>query len=354
MGLIGNMMTAVGRISKNRIQKRRAGYWKEHFSMNTRAQVLSDDQKDEIKAYFKDYKDVSMVFHNFYTEKTGHYYVNYIPDDLYYCVIDPYFNDWEKASILDNKCFYSSMFKGINHAENILYRANNLWFSEGKGPLKQKDIYDILSRFDSFFLKEATESEGGIGVSYIDGDDRVERLLDKASKISGDIVIQKALTQHKALSDINSSSVNTIRVLSLLTNEGVKVYSSILRMGIKGAKVDNASSGGITCGIDANGKLREFAYTTKGERFSAHPDSGVVFSGYDIPSFSSVIDLVSKLHPQIPHFRPVSWDIAIDENGTPTLIEANLKYGELDFHQLNNGPVFGDDTYKILNEVFGR
>lgn len=38
----------------------------------------------------------------------------------------------------------------------------------------------------------------------------------------------------------------------------------------------------------------------------------------------------------------------------PVLIEANLRYGELDFHQLNNGPVFGKDTKKILDEVFGK
>ena len=36
---------------------------------------------------------------------------------------------------------------------------------------------------------------------------------------------------------------------------------------------------------------------------------------------------------------------------SPTLIEANLCNGELDFHQLNNGPLFGEDTERILKEV---
>ena len=53
-----------------------------------------------------------------------------------------------------------------------------------------------------------------------------------------------------------------------------------------------------------------------------------------------------------PHFRLISWDIALDKNNNPIIIEANLKYGEIDFHQLNNGPLFGDDTKEILNEVF--
>ena len=32
--------------------------------------------------------------------------------------------------------------------------------------------------------------------------------------------------------------------------------------------------------------------------------------------------------------------------------DANLHFGEIDFHQLNNGPLFGDDTKEILKEVF--
>lgn len=54
----------------------------------------------------------------------------------------------------------------------------------------------------------------------------------------------------------------------------------------------------------------------------------------------------------MPLFRLISWDIAIDENDSPVLIEANLFVGELEFHQLNNGPIFGEETEDILKEVF--
>ena len=334
-------------------KRSRSKNWRKCFTKNTKEQVLSKSQIADVKKYYENYRKVNTLFHNFYTEKTEKFYVEYIPDDLYYCYIDPFYNDWEKAKIVDNKCFYSCLFKGVAQAENIVCRINNLWLSENYTILKKDEVKTLLRRYDSFFLKKATDSEGGIGVFFFDGEDRVERLFKKVSGISGDIVIQKPLIQHEALSKINASSVNTIRVLSLLSDSGVKVYSSILRIGINGAKVDNASSGGITCGIDNNGKLKGVAYSAKGDKYIIHPDSGLTFLGYDIPGFSSVIELVSTLHPQIPHFRLVSWDFAIDEAGVPVLIEANLKYGELDFHQLNNGPVFGEDTHKILTEVFG-
>ena len=53
----------------------------------------------------------------------------------------------------------------------------------------------------------------------------------------------------------------------------VKIYSVVLRMGIGDAKVDNASSGGITVGVEDNGRLKSCAYSAKGMRFDIHPTS---------------------------------------------------------------------------------
>ena len=41
------------------------------------------------------------------------------------------------------------------------------------------------------------------------------------------------------------------------------------------------------------------------------------------------------------------------ENGDAVLIEANMRKGGINFHQFNNGPLFGDFTKRVLDEVFG-
>ena len=64
--------------------------------------------------------------------------------------------------------------------------------------------------------------------------------------------------------------------------------------------------------------------------------------------------MIKNIATKVPHFRLVSWDIAIDSVGQPVFIEMNPAYGELDFHQLNNGPIFGEDTEEVLEEVFGK
>ena len=126
--------------------------------------------------------------------------------------------------------------------------------------------------------------------------------------------------------------------MTFLRKDGsVKICSMILRMGIGDSKVDNASSGGITVGIQESGNLKRKAYSVDGMCYDLHPTTGIEFDKIKIPNISLIKDLVLNQAPNFPHFRLISWDIALDKDNCPILIEANLCDGELDFHQLNNG-----------------
>lgn len=330
--------------------------WAKRVKESSPEDVLTAQQKKEIVDLYSPYCKINTLFHNFYTDKTGIFCRDYIPDDIYDAYIDPYFNCAEEAVWIDNKCFYERYFPAVKQPETIARRINNFWFVDGK-IVSEQDIFALLQKENAVFVKEAVESMGGHGVTFIEnkGETYADELKKTVAQIRSDIVIQKPLKQHAVLSHLNESSVNTVRCISLLKDSGeVRIYSSILRMGVRGAKVDNASSGGITTGITQDGKLKKVAYTKYGEKCEAHPTSGVVFDSYDIPGYEKVIETVKKAHWMVPRFRLVSWDFCIDEAGEPVLIEANLHRGELDFHQLNNGPLFGEDTVEILEKVFGR
>ena len=314
---------------------------------------LSKQEIKDLKEYYGKYGLTlrSNGFHEFYKRTTGKFDVRFLPEDLYYQRVDRYLNDWSMAKYLDNKTFYPILFYGVRQPKMICYRQNGYWFN-GEAILTDKEtIIKILSGQPFVFLKVAQNSYGGHGVKYIEGD----KVLQQAENIKEDIVVQEPLIQSTNLGMINPSSVNTIRVLSLLRKDGsVKICSMILRMGLGDSKVDNASSGGITIGIQKNGQLKSKAFSVNGISYVSHPTTGVVFNNIVIPNIESVIELVRELTPRFPHFRLISWDIALDQTNTPVLIEANLCDGELDFHQLNNGPVFGKDTDMILKEVLGQ
>ncbi len=312
--------------------------------------VLTKEQTKQIKDFYGPYKKVDPWYHNFYYQTTGKFCVDYLPEELHYCYIDPYFNNWREAIIMDDKCYYRRMFTGVKQAEEVANRVGGMWFKGDYDPITRQELDSLLENEPEIVVKKAQGSEGGRGVFFVKGTD----FATVEKKIRDDIVIQRPIVQHPQLAAINPSSVNTIRLMSLLTDGKAKVYSGILRIGVGGSRVDNASSGGITCGITPDGKLKKYAYNVKGNTWEKHPDTGLVFEGHTIPAFEKCMDLVQHLHVQIPHFRLVSWDFTVNEAGEPVLVEANLHYGQLDFHQLCNGPIFGEDTKKILDEVFGK
>lgn len=50
----------------------------------------------------------------------------------------------------------------------------------------------------------------------------------------------------------------------------------------------------------------------------------------------------------------ISWNFSVVEQGELLLIEANFTGGQLDFHQLCDGPIWGNDTEAILADIFAN
>ncbi len=321
---------------------------------NTNTWVLSGEQTKSAKSFYSDYKNISLIYHNFYTEKRGEYHDEYLPDDLYYNYVDMYYNDHQTALIFDNKALYDTIFHNVKQPETICKRRNGFWFLGNETtPATLLDVWDSVFSENECFIKRAVDCGGGVGVWHFDTSvNNKDSFLKIVNNVKEDIIIQKAIKPHPDMSRINPSCINTIRTVSYLGNDGVKIYANVLRMGSGGSKVDNISSGGLTCNIDNDGRLGEWAYKSNGEKIQIHPDSNVKFEGYIIPSFEKIQKIVKEIHYQIPQFRLVSWDFTIDNCAEPVLVEANMSSGGINVVQLAHGPLFGKDTKKILDEVF--
>lgn len=227
--------------------------------------------------------------------------------------------------------------------------------SDNYNPLTVVDVAQRIMKNQCVFIKQAEDSAGGHGVVYFNKTEGIDKCMGILKSLKANTVIQTGISQHENLNRLNPSSVNTIRILSHLTrDEGVKIRSVVVRMGRNGSHVDNASSGGVTVGVNSDGRLKSVGYDVTGEKYYEHPDTHTKFSDIVLPNYNCIIDEIKTLQWQLPQFRLLSWDIAISEDGDPVLIEVNMHSGQIDFHQLNNGPVFGNETEKILQEVFGN
>lgn len=277
----------------------------------------------------------------------------YLPEDIYYPFIDMHFSNAYNASIYDNKNLYDMYFHDISQAKTIVRYMNGMYINENYDVVSKNNAFLLCQQSKQIILKPATYSEGGKGILFLDSTaDNFEAQLSTYFANNKNVIVQEVVKQHDILNAIHRESLNTIRIITLLLDNEIYPLSSILRMGRNGKKVDNASSGGVFCGINEDGSLKKITYDCQGNTYEGHPN-GTRTDGIILPNFDRAKELVKQLVPRVMHISSLcSWDLALDENGQYKLIEVNMSFGQLDFHQICNGPLFGDKTEDILKHVF--
>ena len=317
---------------------------------------VPDDYKKEYVSFWKKYGHFSPEWGWYYASRNEIVDVKYIPHTIIYTKIDQHFNARKLGWGFNDKNYYSRIFYGIKQPDTLVRNfGSRIFTDENYKQISTKKAISIILDNDEVICKPTMESGSGRGIEFWNCVKDREHIINflKDSR-NGDYTIQRIIHQHNELSKIHANSINTVRICSLLLNDGVHILSCCLRMGVDNSRVDNVTAGGISCGIKEDGSLDRYAYNYyTGERFERHPQ-GYIFSGGIVPSFNKAIDLVKNAHPMIPHFRLVSWDIAIDELGDAVLIEANMRKGGINLHQFSNGPLFGDLTNQVLDEVYGK
>ena len=277
----------------------------------------------------------------------------YIPDSFYYSFIDDHYTNPQHSNPCDDKNLYDLYFHDINRPVTVFRKTNGFILNDIYCEISLNDVISLCKEENEVILKKGKFSYGGKGIMFWNAQESVDELLGFIDE-SSDVICQRVIKQHTELSRLNPSSVNTLRIITLVFEGHIHILSSVVRIGVNGSRVDNASSGGIVCGIKQNGQLKDVAYTADGEMFLKHPQ-GTVFNSVFVPNFNECCEMVTALAKRMLSVsRLISWDIAIDEAGNPLLIEFNASCGELDFHQYCNGPIFGDLTEEVLDDVFNN
>lgn len=90
-------------------------YYVWNATMKHRAQgceKLTQEQDAVIDRLYAPYKKISHCGHQFYTDRTGAFSENYIPDSIWYAYIDPFYNPRSLAKALDSKVLYDRLLMG--------------------------------------------------------------------------------------------------------------------------------------------------------------------------------------------------------------------------------------------------
>ena len=138
------------------------------------------------------------------------------------------------------------------------------------------------------------------------------------------VLLEDCIIQAKEMSSLNPTSVNTIRVYTILDKwGGVHILSASVRVGGIGSTTDNFHSGGVGYPIDIQyGIVKAAGADMMGERHIIHPGTEIIVVGFKIPRWNSLIEFVNRAAQKIPDARMIAWDVAITENGFD-MVEGN-------------------------------
>ena len=326
------------------------------FNKLVNKKELTKEQKKEIQDFYSNLLGyhIPLDYHKYFTSRTGIYSKLYFPTSIYKTDIVGRLNVYPLKRAYTDKNISDIILPNIHQPKVFLKNMNGYFYFEGK-PVDRNDAIQLCSNLGEVIIKPSLTGRG-IGVSKITIQNGLTNLDEKSIQevfdvYKEDFLIEELVHQHPLMTALNPSSINTIRIVTYRNDMEIVVVYTVIRIGRKDKPIDNESAGGISTIIYQDGTLGKYAYGSPGNDNIEFTDSGVRLEGYMIPSFSNAIDMVKKAHYQLPYFKLMGWDIAIEEDGTPTMREFNTTP---DLSQSANGPAFGEYTEMILKEAKSR
>lgn len=232
----------------------------------------------------------------------------------------------EENRILDNKYSAFQLLKPY-------YNRDVINVSGGDGDL---EAFTSFAKAHPRFIMKPAGNYGGKGVSWVECGEQtdINELYNSLVSENKRFVCEEPVIAPDYMKKMYPNSINTVRVLTYYNapDEPV-IVAALLRVGQKGAVVDNFSSGGIIAAIDINtGVVNTGGVDKINNRYATHPDTGTAFEGFKIENWEELIPIMKKLPLLLPKVRLIGWDMAASVNNGWQVIEGNV-HPWIEMHQ---------------------
>ncbi len=221
------------------------------------------------------------------------------------------YNDKEYFKYFDDKKEFNKIFNKFLKRD-WLYLDNN---------------YDEFVKFCSDkkeIIVKPIDGCGGFGVELIKVSKSNLKKIYNNLITTNRLLVEEKIKQHKSLSKLNKSSVNSLRIVSFYDGKKVHILNSVFKIG-NGGVTDNFSSGSMYTFVK-DGKIIVPAIDRDDNIFYKHPISNTYLIGYEVPNYDKVIKLVNECAKKIKEVQYVGWDVAIMDDDV-CLIEGNCYPG---------------------------
>lgn len=252
-------------------------------------------------------------------------FISYRFDTMKKDDIHLFISDWEsvKYGYRMNHLYAMNIFmdKWETYKKYKLYYKRECIALESENDIEKFERYIAIH---PVFVKKDVYEACGRGIELIHMSEEISA-KDCLKKIltSRRIILEEPVEQSCKLAELNASSVNTVRCFTLRLKSGYVIPWTFMKIGRNGSFVDNGGAGGLLVGIDTKtGICNTDGVDEYGKRFEKHPDSGVVFKGFMLPDWNSMIEICKEMAAKEPKVPWIGWDMAHTDKGW-IVIEGN-------------------------------
>jgi len=323
-------------------------YFNLRKSQNLPLVRLTKEQKAEVdkvwNGHVTDYRTHELVL-----SASGRFDPYVCSERLFRVNIELALNNFQLKYGFSEKNYFDKMFPEIPMPETVVRNVNGVWLDTDYHPLTDEQAMAAIAQNDCVIVKPSIENGCGRSVELYESGN-----YDQIKKnFKHDFIVQKRLGQNGPIAALNASSVNVVRVVSLSLNGKVSPVNCTLRCGASGAITDNSITkdghGMFVIGVTPEGVLKDEAFYSCGERVST-PLPGVPnFAGLQLPNWDKALQLTQRIHEALPHFGFIAFDVCFDEDGSPRIMEFNIRGPGVLYYQYANGPLFGERTQEVID-----
>jgi hypothetical protein len=143
-------------------------------------------------------------------------------------------------------------------------------------------------------------------------------------------LLEQYVVQHRKLMELSPSGLNTVRIVTQLHNGKVVILAARLRISVN-SPVDNMAAGNLAAPLDIDSGIvmgpAVYSDITK-QDCEIHPVTGIQITGFAVPYWTQIIELVSQAALRASGNKSIGWDVAVTDQG-PELIEGNHNWCKL-------------------------
>lgn len=331
-----------------------------------RNQISCHIDSDELNEYHKKWRKIVKYQTPYSFKLYSHFIDNQktsIVSQVVAFKVEAILNPKRYDGYLSDKNNFTKLLPSAPFPKTLLRKINNVFYDSDYNYIPDDILSDyidnIIQTCQEIIVKDSIESDSGRGVRLLKlGDNlssaRVSSFKDElitllSDKKSKNLILQECMHQHAFLSQFNPTSVNTIRVATYrsVKNNEVNILSTVIRMGAPGKYIDNLHGGGHMVRVHEDGSLADHCIDQYGTRFESH--NGIRTEGLVLPYYDDIKKLVKELSAKLTNIRLIQWDIMIDSDGCPRVIEFNCSGFSMWIAQMTGTPAFGSFTDEIID-----